>query len=74
MKLAQFIQAEMEQLLKDWEEAALEIAPELRVRTAAPWKTMPVQCWSSLLKTSRHPRPIESRHAKLKAKPVPLFR
>lgn len=30
MKLAQFIQAEMEQLLKDWEEAALEIAPELR--------------------------------------------
>ncbi|MEP1213977.1 MAG: EAL domain-containing protein [Marinobacter sp.] len=30
MKLAQFIQTEMEQLLKDWEEAAVEIAPELR--------------------------------------------
>ncbi|MBL3558211.1 MULTISPECIES: putative bifunctional diguanylate cyclase/phosphodiesterase [Marinobacter] len=30
MKLVQFIHAEMEQLLKDWEEAALEIAPELR--------------------------------------------
>ncbi|MDX1554340.1 MAG: RsbRD N-terminal domain-containing protein, partial [Marinobacter sp.] len=30
MKLVQFIHAEMEQLLKDWEQAALEIAPELR--------------------------------------------
>lgn len=30
MKLAQFIQAEKEQLLEDWEEAALEIAPELK--------------------------------------------
>lgn len=30
MKLARFIQTEMEQLLKDWKEAALEIAPELR--------------------------------------------
>ncbi|MFO8141194.1 MAG: GGDEF domain-containing protein, partial [Marinobacter sp.] len=29
MKLAQFIQTEMEQLLEDWEQAALEIAPEL---------------------------------------------
>ena len=29
MKLAQFIQSEMEQLLTDWEEAALNIAPEL---------------------------------------------
>ncbi len=28
MKLAQFIQTEMEQLLEDWEEAALDIAPE----------------------------------------------
>ncbi|WP_152206278.1 putative bifunctional diguanylate cyclase/phosphodiesterase [Marinobacter changyiensis] len=30
MKLTQFIQTEMEQLLEDWEEAALEIAPELK--------------------------------------------
>ncbi len=30
MKLAQFIQTNMEQLLEDWEEAALEIAPELK--------------------------------------------
>ncbi len=30
MKLAQFIQTNMEQLLGDWEEAALEIAPELQ--------------------------------------------
>ncbi len=30
MKLARFIQTEMEQLLEDWEEAALDIAPELQ--------------------------------------------
>ncbi len=30
MKLAKFIETEMEQLLDDWEEAALEIAPELK--------------------------------------------
>ncbi|WP_170979043.1 putative bifunctional diguanylate cyclase/phosphodiesterase [Marinobacter panjinensis] len=30
MKLAQFIQTETEQLLEDWEEAALDIAPELK--------------------------------------------
>jgi diguanylate cyclase (GGDEF)-like protein/PAS domain S-box-containing protein len=30
MKLARFIQTEMEQLLADWEEAALEIAPEFQ--------------------------------------------
>ncbi|MGM0449817.1 MAG: putative bifunctional diguanylate cyclase/phosphodiesterase [Pseudomonadota bacterium] len=30
MKLAQFIQAEMGQLLEDWDEAAQEIAPELK--------------------------------------------
>ncbi len=30
MKLAQFIQTNMEQLLQDWEEAALEIAPDMR--------------------------------------------
>ncbi len=30
MKLAQFIQTKMEQLLEDWEEAALEIAPQLK--------------------------------------------
>ncbi|NMT65011.1 putative bifunctional diguanylate cyclase/phosphodiesterase [Marinobacter orientalis] len=30
MKLAQFIQTETEQLLEDWEEAALEIAPQLK--------------------------------------------
>lgn len=30
MKLARFIQTNMEQLLEDWEEAALEIAPELK--------------------------------------------
>lgn len=30
MKLSQFIQTEMEQLLSDWEQAALEIAPEFR--------------------------------------------
>ncbi|GEN26356.1 hypothetical protein HVA01_00020 [Halovibrio variabilis] len=30
MKLAQFIQTKMEQLLEDWEEAALKIAPELK--------------------------------------------
>ncbi|WP_152207372.1 EAL domain-containing protein [Marinobacter changyiensis] len=30
MKLAQFIQTNMERLLEDWEEAVLEIAPELK--------------------------------------------
>lgn len=30
MKLAHFIKTSMDQLLKDWEEAALEIAPELK--------------------------------------------
>ncbi len=30
MKLAQFIKTTMEQLLEDWEDAALEIAPELK--------------------------------------------
>ncbi|WP_341936836.1 putative bifunctional diguanylate cyclase/phosphodiesterase [Marinimicrobium sp. C2-29] len=30
MKLAQFIQTKMEQQLEDWEEAALEIAPQLK--------------------------------------------
>lgn len=30
MRLAQFIETEMEQLLEDWEEAALEIAPEFK--------------------------------------------
>ncbi len=30
MKLAQYIQSNMEQLLKDWEDAAQEIAPELK--------------------------------------------
>ncbi len=32
MKLAQFIQTTMEQLLEDWDEAVLEIAPELKGR------------------------------------------
>ncbi|MEX1216135.1 EAL domain-containing protein [Saccharospirillum sp.] len=38
MKLTRFIQTNMEQMLNDWEEAALEIAPELKGEDSAALK------------------------------------
>lgn len=38
MELAQFIQTEMEQLIEDWKEAAIEIAPHLKGEDRASHK------------------------------------
>ncbi len=56
MKLAQFIQTEMEQLLKDWEEAALQIAPELRGEDSCSLKDHAREMLEFVTKDLRTPR------------------
>lgn len=52
MNLTHFIQTEMEILLENWEDAALQIAPELKGTDSSILRDYARRCWSSSRKTS----------------------